>query len=90
VLNRALSSVGCTERDVERPYRMWKRGHVWEYRLAGEKSFHTIGQTAHSKAESSLPELVRSAEGQGDEAGAGTPARAPLALPELIHPPAMW
>ena len=75
---------------MKRPYLLWKRGQLWEYRLAGEKASHITGQTTRGKAESYLPELLRRAEGQGDEAGTETPARTPLVLPELIHPPAMW
>jgi hypothetical protein len=48
---------------VKRLYLLWKRGQHWYYRLAGEKTFHTTGQTARGKAESYVVELLRSAEG---------------------------
>lgn len=35
---------------MKRPYLLKKRGKVWYYRLAGEITFHSTGQTAESKA----------------------------------------
>lgn len=35
---------------MKRPYLLTKRGKVWYYRLAGEKTFHSTGQSVESKA----------------------------------------
>ena len=48
---------------MKRPFLLFKRGPLWYYRLAGEKTFHPTGQTARGKAEAYVVELLRSTEG---------------------------
>jgi integrase len=48
---------------VKRPFLLFKRGQLWYYRLASEKTFHTTGQTTRGKAEAYVIELLRSTEG---------------------------
>lgn len=50
---------------MKRPYLLYKRGHLWYYRLAGEKTFHITGQRNRNKAEAYVVELLRNAEGSG-------------------------
>ena len=50
---------------MKRPFLLFKRGQLWYYRLAGEKTFHTTGQTARGKAEAFVVELLRNTEGHG-------------------------
>ena len=47
---------------MKRPYLLFKRGHLWYYRLAGERTFHTTGQRIRSKAEDFVIELLKSQE----------------------------
>ncbi len=48
---------------MRRPYLLFKCGHLWYYRLAGEKTFHTTGQRNRNKAEAFVVELLRSSDG---------------------------
>jgi len=50
---------------MKRPYLLYKRDHLWYYRLAGEKTFHTTGQRNRNKAEAYVVELLRNAERSG-------------------------
>jgi integrase len=50
---------------MNRTYLLFKLGHLWYYRLAGEKTFHTIGQRTRSKAEDFVIELIKSQETKG-------------------------
>jgi integrase len=36
---------------MKKPYRLFKRGKTWYYKLPNEKSFHTTGKTVRSRAE---------------------------------------
>lgn len=35
---------------MKRPYLLKRRGEVWYYRMAGQKTFHSTGETSESKA----------------------------------------
>ena len=50
---------------MKRLYMLFKRGHLWYYRLAGEKTFHTKGQKTRRKAEDFIIELLKSIETHG-------------------------
>jgi integrase len=52
---------------MKRPYLLFKRGNLWYYRLAGEKTFHTTGQRNRNKAETYVVELLRSSEGNRNQ-----------------------
>lgn len=52
---------------MKRPYLLFKRGHLWYYRLAEEKTFHTTGQRNCNKAEAYVVELIRSTEGNRNQ-----------------------
>ena len=45
----------------------FKRGHLWYYRLAEEKTFHTTEQRNHNKAEAYVVELLRSSDGHRNQ-----------------------
>jgi len=52
---------------MKRPYLLFKRGRLWYYRLAGEKTFHTTGQRNRNKAETFVVELLRSSDGHKNQ-----------------------
>jgi len=52
---------------MKRPYLLYKRDHLWYYRLAGEKTFHTTGQRNRNKAEAYVVELLRSSDGHRNQ-----------------------
>ena len=44
---------------MKRPYLLHKRGKVWHYRLADERTFHTTGQTRRGDAEAFVLRILR-------------------------------
>ena len=49
---------------MKRSYLLFKRGHLWYYRLAGEKTFHTTRLRNRNKAEAFVVELLASSKGR--------------------------
>ncbi|MFZ7132858.1 MAG: hypothetical protein ACOWWR_10910 [Eubacteriales bacterium] len=36
---------------MQKPYRLKKRGKIWQYKLPNETSFHSTGKTVRADAE---------------------------------------
>ena len=44
---------------MKRPYLLHKRGRIWYYRLADEKTFHTTGRTRRGNAEACVLRILK-------------------------------